>query len=295
MRPRFTIDQVFVRLGARQPVRAQLLDPHDDIPPHDHEFHEIAFVVRGSARHRTADGETSLHAGDVIILSPRCIHAYDRAQDCAVINLYYLADWFLGRPSALHSVPGLAPIFFGAALYQDAGLPRYARLAPDSGAFVRIRRELEDLLVADTADRSGLYLEAAFFKVLDELTRALNETEPNAIQAGLPDAETQRGLRHLELLAARRQPFSAAVAARAAGWSAAHFARRVREATGLSPRAYFQRQRIHLVCRKLLAGSASVAEIAHEFGYADAAHLNRHFRAWRGLTPTDYRRRYASG
>lgn len=292
MKPRYTIDQAFVRLGARQPVRAQLIDPHGDSPTHDHEFHEIAVVVRGSVRHRTADGDTTLRAGDVLILSPRAVHAFDHGHDCAIINLYYLADWFLGRSSGLHTVPGLVPVFFGAVLYQDAGLPRHVRLAPDGGAFLRIRRELDDLLAAAAADRSGLYLEAAFFKVLDELTRALTEAEPAAMQAGLPDEVTQRGLRHIDLLAARRQPFSAAVAARAAGWSPAHFARRVHEATGLSPRAYFQRQRVHLVCRKLLASSASIAEIAHEFGYADAAHLNRHFRAWRGLTPTDYRRRY---
>jgi AraC-like DNA-binding protein len=293
MQPRFTIDQAFVKLGARQPVRAQLMDPHADTPPHDHEFYEIAFVIRGSVRHSTADGETTLHAGDVIILSPRSVHAFDTGRDCAVINLYYLADWFLGRSSGLHSVPGLVPVFFGAVIYQDPGVLRHVRLAPDGEAFLRIRRELDDLLAADAASRSGLYLEASFFKVIDELTRALNEVEPDEMQAGLPDELTQRGLRHLELLAARRQPFCAAAAARAAGWSPAHFARRVGEATGLSPRAYFQRQRVHLVCRKLLASSASVAEIAHEFGYADAAHLNRHFRAWRGLTPTEYRRRYA--
>jgi AraC family transcriptional regulator len=189
-------------------------------------------------------------------------------------------------------VPGLVSVFFGAALYQDPGLPRPFRLPPDSEGFLRIRRELDDLLAADAAGRSGLYLEAAFFKILDELTRAMSEADPEAMETGLPDPETQRGLRHLDLLAARRQPFSADVAARVAGWSPTHFARRVREATGLSPRDYFQRQRIHLVCRKLLASSAAIAEIAHEFGYADAAHLNRHFRAWRGCTPTDYRRRY---
>ncbi|MBC8009812.1 MAG: AraC family ligand binding domain-containing protein, partial [Burkholderiales bacterium] len=212
MNPRFTIDQDFVRLGACQPVRAQLIDPHGATPSHDHEFHEIAFVICGSIRHRTAEGETTLHAGDVLILSPRSVHAYDRGHDCAVINLYYLADWFLGRSSALHAVPGLVPVFFGTVLYQDSGLPRHVRLAPDGGAFRRIRRELDDLLAADAADRSGLYLEAAFFKILDELTRALNEAAPEAMQAGLPDAVTQRGLRHLELLAARRQPFSATVA-----------------------------------------------------------------------------------
>jgi AraC-like DNA-binding protein/quercetin dioxygenase-like cupin family protein len=293
VRPAHTIGQDYVRLGAGRPVRVQLLDPHKEASPHDHVFHEIAFVLRGSIRHRWTDGEETLRAGDILVLTPRCVHAYDRARDCAIANLYYLADWFLGRPSALHVVPGLVPVFFGAALYHDPALPRRLTLDPQGPAFQRLRRELEDLLVAEREDRSALYHEAAFFKILDELTAALRAAAPDLALAGLPPEETQRGLRHLELLAARRQPFSATAAARAAGWSSAHFARRVGEATGLSPRAYFQRQRIHLVCRKLLAGSASVAEIAHEFGYADAAHLNRHFRAWRGLTPTEYRRRYA--
>jgi AraC-like DNA-binding protein len=62
---------------------------------------------------------------------------------------------------------------------------------------------------------------------------------------------------------------------------------------GLTPLVGPPSGRPRPVGRKLLASSASVAEVAHEFGYADAARLNRHFRAWRGLTPTDYRRRYA--
>jgi len=70
------------------------------------------------------------------------------------------------------------------------------------------------------------------------------------------------------------------------------FARRFRQATGLSPLRYLQRMRIEEARRLLEGGRAPVEEIAARVGYADVSAFRRVFRREAGLTPAEYRRSF---
>jgi transcriptional regulator GlxA family with amidase domain len=71
------------------------------------------------------------------------------------------------------------------------------------------------------------------------------------------------------------------------------FIRRFKSATGGTPREYLQRARVEAAKRRLEAVRESVAEVATHVGYEDLAAFRRLFLRHTGLTPTDYRRRYA--
>ena len=74
------------------------------------------------------------------------------------------------------------------------------------------------------------------------------------------------------------------------GLSARSFDRRFREATGTSPLAYVQQQRIK-VARDLLASTnLSVTEIAYRVGYVDHGHFARLFERALSVGPRAYRR-----
>lgn len=77
--------------------------------------------------------------------------------------------------------------------------------------------------------------------------------------------------------------------AEVAGWSRYHFARRFRDETGEPPWAYVRRKRAEHA-RRLLEGGRPPAEVAHEAGYADQAHLTRDLRDRLGRTPAEIRR-----
>lgn len=77
--------------------------------------------------------------------------------------------------------------------------------------------------------------------------------------------------------------------AEVAGWSRYHFARRFRDETGEPPWAYVRRKRAEHA-RRLLEGGRPPAEVAHEAGYADQAHLTRDLRDRLGRTPAQIRR-----
>jgi AraC-like DNA-binding protein len=95
-------------------------------------------------------------------------------------------------------------------------------------------------------------------------------------------------LRHLE--SAFDQPVSPSSLAKAAGMSAARFARVIKRIHGISPMQLITKTRITAGSRQLLESDATIAEIALNCGFADHSAFTRAFRAVTGHSPSEHRR-----
>jgi AraC-like DNA-binding protein len=80
--------------------------------------------------------------------------------------------------------------------------------------------------------------------------------------------------------------------ARAAHLSPFHFSRLFRRVMGVSPHEYLLRCRLHHAQQllRIARENRSIAHVAAEAGFADQAHLTRHFRRAYGVTPAEFRR-----
>jgi len=76
--------------------------------------------------------------------------------------------------------------------------------------------------------------------------------------------------------------------AREVGWSRRHLAARFREHVGLPPKALARILRFERAAERLRRGDELV-DAALDSGYYDQAHFNRDFKAFAGVTPTEYR------
>src|SRR6202166_3882526 len=72
--------------------------------------------------------------------------------------------------------------------------------------------------------------------------------------------------------------------------SEAHFSRSFKGTFGYSPHAFVVRRRVELAAKYMLQTDMSLSDIALECGFADQAHLCKHFRAVTGGTPAAWRR-----
>lgn len=77
------------------------------------------------------------------------------------------------------------------------------------------------------------------------------------------------------------------------GISPRHFKRRFKNATGDSPLAYLQRIRIEAAKRKLERTMETINEITWQIGYEDSNSFRKLFRKHTGLSPREYRDRFA--
>ena len=91
-------------------------------------------------------------------------------------------------------------------------------------------------------------------------------------------------------LAVLRQGARVDEAVRASGLSHRHLVAKFREATGLAPKQHARILRLQAALARLGTPGAPAAELALDTGYADQAHFSRDFRAFAGMTPTDWLR-----
>ncbi|MFD0616019.1 helix-turn-helix transcriptional regulator [Paenibacillus sp. GCM10027629] len=63
-----------------------------------------------------------------------------------------------------------------------------------------------------------------------------------------------------------------------------------RKMTGLPPKAYVNRIKMQRAAAALLESNRSVTHIAETLGYSTIHHFTRHFTAYYGISPTQYRK-----
>lgn len=81
---------------------------------------------------------------------------------------------------------------------------------------------------------------------------------------------------------------------RLSGLAERSFKRRFRQATGLSPIEYVHTLRLEEAKHALETGEQPIEAVAEEVGYEDASFFGRLFRRNVGLTPAQYRKRFAA-
>lgn len=293
MKADHTITQDYVRLSSRRPVRAEPVPKQPDYPPHDHEFYEICLIVGGRARHVTLDGEEPLRRGSVVVVAPGELHSFEGTKGLSVVNVYYIAEWFLANMQALRGIDGLVPLFFQRALFPATGQGGVVQLKLTEPELSACLHDFEELRQdAAASDGQVLFQEASFLKCLIRLARAYARDERRVFALDWPVPVT-RGVDGIERMVRAGEALNIEAVAKEAGVSFSHFCRVFKVTTGLTAGDYFQRRRIHRACLRLLTTGATATEIAHQLGFADSAHFNRRFKETTGLTPRAYRLKFA--
>lgn len=76
--------------------------------------------------------------------------------------------------------------------------------------------------------------------------------------------------------------------------SPSQFQRRFRSLFNRSPVAQITLVRIEAARRHLMTSTKTISEIAHRTGFYDHSHFSKQFKAETGMSPTEYRHKYAS-
>ena len=113
-------------------------------------------------------------------------------------------------------------------------------------------------------------------------------------QVGEAPADYHRLTRACEfVLANYAQPIAIAELAKRANLSASQLQREFGRLFGMTPGDYVLRVRLLMARRQLEATSEAVGRIALDCGFYDQSHFTKAFRAATGLSPLEYRKRFA--
>ena len=291
MTPRFTVGQSEVGLSAHHPVRLNDVSV-TEVAAHDHAYSEVVFVWTGEGVHLTDADEYAFRSGDVFVIPSGACHAFRTCRGLTLTNMYYLNEWLLFDLPTLWNEAGLVPLFLASSLFAiDSALsPQVIRLEPQEQKAVR--HEVGQLTAElSLAQPSGVFTRATLLKLFVMLAKAWRRDQNKPLEL-LNNREIWVLVSRVEQALIKGQKPDFRVISQEAGYSQDHLSRMFRKATGYSADQYFQHRRVQRACRLLLASNLSISAIAHELAYADASHLNRHFKSHRGVTPSAFKRTY---
>lgn len=184
-----------------------------------------------------------------------------------------------------------------------------AKLVADSGtseADLKAAVTVLELLVSETCKDSvvSALLEElrALQQQVTELQRMQSTGRPEVAAGSAPSTEDTHGrgaamLDHvLAYLHGRyRDPaLSLAVVAEALGYNPRYLTTRFTQVVGEHMHTYLVGLRVAHACRALMAGDVSIKEVAYESGFPGPRRLDSAFRRYVGVSPTEYRRIFAS-
>jgi len=238
-------------------VRAQHLPPRHYFPLHRHDWHQLAYAVSGVVTVSVAGRRTVISPEQAAWVPAGTLHGTGTLLGAGFHSLYIAADpaLELAREHMVFAVPPLLRALIVEADALEAG-----------DADAAYRQQVHDLILA-------------------QLRRA------RPLAAALPWPESPALARLCEALDA--QPDDALPMARWSrrlGMSERTLARRFRDETGMTLRAWRRRLRLFRGI-ELLETGMSVTDIAFELGYASTSAFIYMFRMETGHSPDVYRRR----
>lgn len=253
---------------------------------HHHPEYELTLTTNSRGHRFIGDHVGAYDDGDLVLLGPHLPHTWassakiDEDQPHHVMVIQFRPEWAAALTGLLTELSAI-----------NAMLERSARgLVFSPAAAQRARPLIEEAFNKDPAAR-----------LLDLITILLglaadNAAEPLAAPNAPPPNVDSRGSRIdrvLEYIHARYQEeVRVDPLARIAALSRPAFHRMFLRHTRLTLSEYVMRLRIGEACAKLIANDRPIGFIAEDVGYRSLANFNRQFKALKGRTPRDYRKRF---
>jgi AraC family transcriptional regulator, arabinose operon regulatory protein len=227
------------------------------------------YCVRGSGWCELAGRLHTIRPGDFLVLAPGTSHA------CGTrVSDPWSVHWVQATGELLPDYLNELTPATGAPLLQVGEDPRLVRLFNEIVRCLQRGSGPAELLRASTA--LG-YMLGLLIEKRQESTVADVDTMQKVADAIIYMSE------HLE------EPLRMTALARQASLSSAYFGGLFKAQTGCAPREYLHLLRMHRACQLLRASELSIKQIAARLGYQDPFHFSRQFKAFHGLSPSEYR------
>ena len=242
---------------------------------HGHHHFLLTLITEGTGVQTLNGREIHFQPGDMFLLSPADFHKNTLASGASFSYYgakftYDLLDDRLSELCALDK------------------LPLYLHLKDSTACIAKsiFRQLIEEC--ENGADRLG---NQAYLQLLVEqlIILALREIKKDALVA--PKTFINRALGYL--YSHFSEAITVADAAAYVGYTPNYFNTCFRQQMGMPFGEYLQQMRLNYAENLLRSGQTPITEVAYESGFGSLSYFSRCFRDNRGISPQDYRKKYA--
>lgn len=276
---RFAIDGMFVQDKIFIKTYEQ-----EDIPSHNHDFFELAYITGGTACHTLRGSSAPLHRGNYFIVDYGSSHSYSQSKDLTLINCLFLPEIIDVSLADCRS--------FGSLIH--ICLLRYYKLYSEQNSANRIFYDgsgrvysILTVMQRELADKNVGYQEV----LKNLLLEIIIITMRNLMDRGLQDVNTDLTLRMIEYIHSHYPQHKLLTAyCEACHYSPQYVSRRFKQETGFTVSEYLQKTRIEKSCELLAGSRLPVSAVAEAVGYLDIKFFNALFKKMIRQTPREYRK-----
>ena len=247
--------------------------------PHWHETYEVAYQLSGERTYIYPDGLFTLHAGEVLIIPPRTMHG-------TLVSDGDFQAYVFGYPSNIiysHDI-SFRNMKYLLTFSGEHSFER-CRFSGDSPAMDELRADIVRLAEYGNSPMSELLVRASILRIHDSIYRLYNRGREQvdsefiaAVQSFIEDHISED-----------ISPYNIADSLHISHSSLCH---RLKAELGCTPGELVTRRKLEYAESLLLdRRELSVTDIGLEVGFSDTSYFIKLFKASRGVTPNQLRKR----
>jgi len=248
-------------------------------------FFELIFILEGTGIQIVNKNKFNYRKGNLFLLTPQDIYSFDIASTTTFFflrfNESYISEKVKKDKNAIQQVDYIlqnASHRPGCILKNKADKPVIASLVESvlqeqnnrQLYFDRITEQIIDTIITIVARNIALKLPKNIKEKTGEpVLEILHYIQQNIFEPKM--LSTEKLSSHCNI-------------------SAGYLGRYFKKQTGDTLQNYIANYKLRLVEARLLHSDMRINEIAYEFNFTDESHLNRAFRKYKGMNPTDFRK-----
>lgn len=258
---------------------------HWDHPKHRHNHFEIIFIMDGSGKHMVDEHEMDYTSGDLFLLRPEDSHEFMVGQTTRFIYLKFTQLYFSRNK---FEVPG----------HWNRQIDLLLRMSQishrsllNSVEDIGMARKIMEMISLECRRSAKRYKET-IFQLFSVILTLIQRNQSQSLD-GFDEDDTSKiesMLYYIESHIHNPDALSAAKIAQEFYLSPRYIGSFFKRNMEVTLSDYISEYRYKLIEQRLRYSHNSVSEIAMEFGFFDASHLNKFFKKHRGENPTDFRK-----
>lgn len=258
--------------------------PEDSVV-HDHNFLEIAFILKGGARHFVVHQEERCSAGDVYIIPIGAWHGYCDSKNLEILNCLLSPSLLENELGWMRSDPIFRTLF---GLEKPQGFTPVRKLHLSASLLQKTVPLLSDLETAVQKNRSRIELLGRILLVLDVIhTVAQKSVVEESVEAAHLSVQQAVKMLYdriseewtLEKLGAELR------------LNPSYLVRLFQSGIGISPMKFLARIRAERAATLLLSADKRIGDIGCAVGWSDPKRFATNFQKHFGLSASAYRQR----
>jgi len=251
--------------------------------PHWHDWMEIFYVTSGRGTVKVNLEERRIIPGDVVVVTPGCLHSLTAIEDemCICHVVVFDLNLLLDRSEQSSEYQYIRPIQLGRKVFSPV-------IPHDSAGSVPLCGCIDKIIKALSNRNCGweLLVKSGLLEILATLWSCdLTAKQP---ESGMRETKCiKQTLRYIENH--WNEPLNSSKLADVAGYSIYHFQHMFRRYVGYSPAVYIRQLRLSRAAVALLQEQWPVSEVCYYAGFHTVSYFIDCFRRQYGMTPRAYR------